>query len=308
MRVRRKVSDSKKSDLGFQLLLLAWPVIQFCIFYIYVNINTVRLAFNFGETSGGPFVYLEYVSQNPEFLKGAGLSLLLYLVCTAISIPLALLFAYYIYKKFKGGKLFRFLLFLPSIISATVLIIIFTKFTAYDLLVFQHDVLGVEVPVSITSGEFKYVWVVVIGFYLFLNFGTTTLIYSNKMSEISTEVVEAARLDGVNRLQEFWHIVLPGVWPTLSTFIITGMATIFTNQYFLFTFYSSTAVTTLGNAPLGYIIYNSIQDAFLSPQSVERAPVMYHNMAALGILITAVTIPLVFGGRALLKRFGPSEK
>jgi len=308
MKLKRKMSDSKKKDLGFQLLLLAWPVIQFCIFYIYVNINTVRLAFNFGENSGGPFTYLEYAFHNTEYLKGAGLSIVLYLVTTVISIPLALLFAYYIYKKFRGGKLFRFLLFLPSIISATVLIIIFMKFSAYDLLVFEHEVLGVKVPVPITSGEYSNVWAVLIGFYLFLNFGTTTLIYSNKMSEISTEVIEAARLDGVNRVQEFWHIVLPGVWPTLSTFIITGMATVFTNQYFLFTFYSSSAATTLGNAPLGYIIYNSIQDAFLSPQSTERAPMMYHNMAALGLLITCVTVPLVFGLKALLKRFGPSEK
>ena len=300
---KKKLTASSKKDLGFQLILLAWPVFQFLLFYIYVNINSVKLAFNFDKEVGNPFVYFAS-AFNIDYLKGALTSVALWAICSAISIPLALIFAYYIYKKFFGSKFFRFMLFLPSIISATVLIVIFKKFTDIDFLVIMHDVFKVADPVSITSDKSPYAYVVVIGFYLFVNFGTTTLIYSNKMSEIPVEVSEAARLDGVNQVQEFFHIALPGVWPTLSTFIVTGIATMFTNQYCLFTFFSSN-LGKLGTGPLGYIIYNNVQGSFLS--GYDSASIVFHKMAALGLLATLVIIPLVFGAKYLLKKVGPSE-
>ncbi len=303
---RGKRSATKRQDLAFQLILLAWPVLQFAIFYIYVNFNSLRLAFNFGENSnGGFFYYFQTLFTNGGFrdlLKSAGISILLYLSTAAISIPLALIFAYYISKKYFGSKFFKFLLFLPSIISAMVMSIIFLNFCNWAIpeMAAEFGVLMVE---SITSKYSASSYITLASFYIFINLGTTTMIYSNRMSELPNELYEAAALDGVKPFQEFWYIALPFVYPTLTTFIITGVATIFTNQYNLFTFYSSD-LANMGPGTIGYIIYNNVQS---SAASGDYSSIAFHQMAALGILATVIIIPIVFSLKYLLEHKGPSE-
>ena len=40
---------------------------------------------------------------------------------------------------------------------------------------------------------------------------------------IDSEIVEASELDGVNVFQNFFHIVLPSLYPTLFFVILTGL-------------------------------------------------------------------------------------
>lgn len=303
---RRRRSVTQRKDLIFQLILLAWPVLQFAVFYIYVNLNSFRLAFNFGENSnGGFFYYFQSLFVNGGFrdlLKAALISVGLYLGTAVIAIPLSLFFAYYISRKYFGSKFFKFFLFLPSIISAMVMSIIFLNFCNWAIpeMAAQIGVLMVE---SITSKYSASSYITLAAFYIFINLGTTTMIYSNRMSELPNELYEAAALEGAKPWQEFWSIVLPFTYPTLTTFIITGVATIFTNQYNLFTFYSSD-LANMGPGTIGYIIYNNVQS---SAASGDYSSISFHQMAALGILCTIVIIPLVFGLKYLLERKGPSE-
>ncbi len=303
---RKKRSATKRQDLIFQLILLAWPVLQFAVFYIYVNINSLRLAFNFGENlNGGFFYYFETLFANGGFaslLKSALISIGLYLSTAVIAIPLALIFAYYISRKYFGSKFFKFFLFLPSIISAMVMSIIFLNFCNWAIpeMAAQIGILMVE---SITSKYSPSSYVTLAAFYIFINLGTTTMIYSNRMSELPNELYEAAALEGVKPFQEFWYIVLPFTYPTLTTFIVTGVATIFTNQYNLFTFYSSD-LANMGPGTIGYIIYNNVQS---SAANGDYSSISFHQMAALGILCTIIIIPIVFGVKYLLEHKGPSE-
>ena len=312
-RRRHKRSGNSKKDLAFHLLLLAWPVLQFAVFYIYVNINSFALAFNYGPDAvpnQDAFYYFRQVfayentTNSYPYLKSALISVILWLCSSAISIPLALLFAYFISRRFLGSKFFRFILFLPSILSATVMIAIFKKFNDIDLTNFLiEQTQSLDVPNLLNIYEIK-TYIIVVLFDCFIGFGTTTLIYSNKMSEISPEIFEAAQLDGINRFREFFNIVLPFTFPTLSTFLITGLASLFVNQYSLFTFFGS-SIANLSPGPIGFVIYSNIQGPAVQGiyDSVE-----YHQMAALGLVCTAVIIPIVFGTRYLLERFGPKER
>ena len=310
---RRKHSRSgnSKKDFAFHLLLLAWPVIQFCVFYIYVNINSIALAFNFGDfPNESAFYYFQKIFAFEEttnsypYLKAAGISVILFLCSMVISVPLALLFGYYISRKFFGSKFFRFILFMPSILSETVMICIFKKFNDIDLQYYLIEKMQtLDVPNLLNTAETK-TYVTVVLFDIFIGFGTTTLIYANRMSEISPEVFEAAKLDGANRAREFFSIVLPFTFPTLTTFLITSLATIFTNQYCLFTFFSSN-IGNMSPGPIGYIIYNNVQSS--AAQGIYDST-EFHQMAALGLVCTAVTIPVVFGVKFLLEKFGPKER
>jgi ABC-type sugar transport system permease subunit len=115
------------------------------------------------------------------------------------------------------------------------------------------------------------------------------------MFDISPEVIEAGKLDGALGIKEFWHIVLPLTFPTLSVFLVTGVATIFTNHYNLYMFYSKPEYNTLG-----YYLYLLAGNTVNSEQAVPE-------VAALGLILTAVAIPLTFAVKFALDKFGPSE-
>ena len=310
MRRKHTRSSDRMKDLGFHLLLLAWPIIQFLVFYVAVNFNSILLAFNFGSDAnpnGGFFYYFEQCFQITNgtniYLESMGISVLLFLCSSVISIPLALLFAYYISRRFAGSKFFRFILFLPSILSATVMVILFKKFNDLEISYFilEHFPNGNIGGIVDRTNIKTYITIVL--FDAFINFGTTTLIYSNKMSEIPNEIFEAAELDGVSHIREFFSISLPLCFPTLSTFIVTGFATMFVNQYSLFTFFGS-ELMALAPGPAGYLIYNNVQQAAMLGNYTAES---FHQMAAFGLICTFITIPVVFLVKCLLERLGPKE-
>ena len=142
----------------------------------------------------------------------------------------------------------------------------------------------------------------VLFFYIWTNFGTTTLIYSNKMSELPPETLEAAQLDGVNSFQEFIYIVLPFAFPTASVFLVTGVATICTNQYNIFSFYGGSVAFDSGT--MGYYLFNLVQD--YASRNVWDV-VWFNRAAALSLVVTVIVIPITLGVRWVLDKYGPQE-
>jgi hypothetical protein len=79
-------------------------------------------------------------------------------------------------------------------------------------------------------------------------------------------------------------------------FLITGVATLFTNQYNIFLFRPSGELN-----PLGYFLYDKASGVIGNEQDVP-------NISALGLLLTAVAVPLTFLVKYCLDKFGPKEE
>ena len=286
-------------DFLFFLLLIAWPLIQFLVFYVFVNFNSIRIAFigidgkftfsNFGIWFGANW---------PVFSKAILQSLKYFVICTGISIPLALLFSYYIYSKLHGSSLFKVVLFLPSILSSIVMVIIYTYFVNDAMPDILNDFFHIKQTLSITNIDQRSDLFVMI-FYIWFGFGTTVLIFSNSMGTISPSLNEAMKLDGATPLQEFFHLIIPAIWPTITMFIVTALAALFTNQYNIMTFFAGSSY----NGTVGYYIYNEVNGLKNSPEAFGL-----NQLSALGLICTMVSIPLTFGVKALLEKFGPSTK
>lgn len=121
--------------------------------------------------------------------------------------------------------------------------------------------------------------------------------YSNAMSGIPQEIVESAHLDGATGINEFWRITLPMVYPTLSTFLITGVAGLFTNQINLYSFYGGSAPESVQT--YGYYLFTRTQ--------LAKSESEYPLLSAMGLLFTMVIVPLTFGVKWMLEKFGPKE-
>lgn len=293
----------KDKNLLFYCLLMAFPVAQFLVFYIGVNFNSILMAFQKIDVRTDTVTWtvsnmknaFQMMTGSPELLSVMSVSITAYLLLNAIGIPLGLFFSYYIYKKLPLSGAFRVILFLPSILSAIVMATIYQFFVERAIPTMMMQFFDIKMMGLMENPDTRFAFII---FYnVLMGFGANVLMYTNSMSGISPDVVEAAQLDGTSTLQEFIHVTLPMIYPTITMFLFTGVAAIFTNQMNLFSFYGATAPNDVST--YGYYFYTQTQGA----QSIAEYPLL----SAMGLLMSVVAIPLTLLVKWLLEKFGPSE-
>ena len=297
---RDKVFKSR-NDLIFYLAIAILPTIHFAIFYIGVNLNSVRLAFVDYIDGQYSFAGLKHFAEfftGDDFFKFMGYlknSVIFYAVNLIVGTPISLLFAFYIHKKFAGSSFFKVVVYLPQILSMTVLVIMFKFFASSGYPALVKLITGERVNGLLTDYPF---WTVMI-FTIWTSRGTTTLMYTGAFATIDDSIPESAGLDGANVFQEFLYIYVPLVFSTISTFLITGVAAIFTEQMNLFTFYQLQDCNPKAMT-MGYYLYATIQH-WDTPES------FYPFLSALGLMLTAVTAMLTFIYQKVIDKIDPMK-
>ncbi len=303
IKTKKKIKRSR-ADLIFYAIIMAWPTVQFLVFYVGVNFNSVLIAFQNIDVLTNTYTWTtrHFVNAfdqliSPTLLSMTKNSLIAYVIMTCTSIPLGLLFSYYIYKRLPGAGAFRVILFMPSIVSAIIMVSLFRFFTTDALPAMVRDYFHTTIKAPLDDKNMRFATVM---FYtIWVGFGGSVLMYSNKMSTIDPSIIEAGKIDGAKGLSEFWYITLPLVFPTLSVFLVTGMAGLFTNQLNLFSFYGAMAPDSAQT--LGYWLY---REAMVQKNGGLSG---YSRLAAIGLLLTVIAVPLTLGLRYVVERFGPSE-
>ena len=291
-------------DLIFCLLVILVPTVQFCIFYIGVNFNSVAMAFQRYEIvdNKGIMVFnglANFKKLFNEVRYDAGIitafknSLIVFLVSIGLGTTLSLFFSVYIYKGMFASKTFRVFLFLPSILSATITVTMYRNFVETALPeMFPQIFNGVGLLSNAKTKMFALLF-----FMVWASFGTQILMYSGAMNTIEQSVIEAAKLDGVNSLQEFFHIILPLIYPTITTFLITGIAGIFTNQLNLYSFYGNSAAVQYRT--IGYHLFRMVNVGTMAERPL---------LATYSVVLTLIAAPITLLGRMLLEKLGPKTE
>jgi ABC-type sugar transport system permease subunit len=135
---------------------------------------------------------------------------------TALSLVIALLLQ-------RGGRWIaatRVAVFTPYVtpLVATSIAWIWILNQKFGLLNLALQALGVAGPNWLLSPS----WAMpsVIAYSLWHELGFTTIVFLGGLSVLSPELGEAARVDGVNRWQEFWYVTWPQLRP-VTVFVIT---------------------------------------------------------------------------------------
>ncbi len=312
--MKKTVSQAKMKDLIFYIAMAALPLLQYIIFYVAVNFNSLLLSIQKYEVVGNGYRYVfsgglfdnfakvfSDLAKDPAMASTLKNSLVAYLAQLLIITPLALVFSFYVVKKLPGNGIFRIILFLPTIICSVILVYIFQvladeiipqliinffdkdgDFTKYQLLA--------NIDTRFTS---------ILCFSIFLGFGVNVLMYTSAMSGVSSEMLEACYLDGCGDFSEFWHIILPSVWPTLTTFIVVGVAGFFTNQMYLYDLRGESADSSIWT--LGYFMYKNTV-------SGNETFDLYPYLSAMGIVFTLVAAPVSFFVKWTMEKYGPKDE
>ena len=296
---QKKRLNRRQKQLIFYICIVALPIIQFCIFYIGVNFNSILLAFKSFDVDTNKYVFVgfSYFKQiyndwvNTPILKVALKNSLILYGITLLCMVVSTLFSYYIFKKRTFGAFYKIILFLPNIISSLILALIYMYFTERAVPEVASN-FGKVISGLLSNSETAFA--TIIAFNVLLSFGIQTLLISGAMEGISDSITDSAKVDGCTPLQEFVHITVPMIWPTITTFLIVGVAGVFTNQMCLYSFYGENA--EYANMTIGYYLYRETLNA-----GVERYP----YLAALGIVLTMIVVPFTYLVKWLTNKFGP---
>lgn len=296
---RRKKSKSAKGELIFYSLLLILPLTQILVFYFGVNFQSILMVFQDYDTYNNEYIwdisvniqkFLIDVKQQAFWIMVKN-SFVVWLFTGLICTTLAVIFAYYIYKRRTGHNFFKFALFLPSVLPAILLVVTFKKFVGSALPAFYKFLFDKSVDSVFAYSSTARFWIVTV-FSVAISFGGQVLVYTGAMDQISPEIIEAGEIDGAGTWREFVSIVLPSVFPTIGTFLITGVAGIFTNQNNLFNFFGQTAAPN--EKTVGYYLYTMVYET--------GGKGGYCYAAFLGFVCTLVVLPIAFGVRKMVEK------
>lgn len=282
---RSSVGTAKTKRGLFIAAMLSVGIIQFLIFWVYVNFNSILMAFQIRTKDGLHWGFDNFSRFFREFkIPALELSLalkntiLLFVVGTLIGLPTSLLFSYYLYKKILFAKFFRVIFFLPSIISAAVLVGLF-KYCLNANGPFN------AVLSMITGKAVEIDWVVdemysmgtILFFVFWTGFGSNIVLFTGAIHRIPVDIIEYAKIDGVGMTREFFQIIIPLIWPTLSMLLVFATSGLFTNSgpILLFTEGQHKTMT------IGYFIFSQVQSN------------SYEYPSAIGLVFTAIGFPLV---------------
>ncbi len=288
--------------------MIAFPIVQFAIFYIWVNFNSIIIAFQefdgYMETGGEKYIwslqnfknfFLEWKLPNSEVIIGLKNTLKYFIVNLVFLLPACFLISYFLYKKIAGYKAFRVIFFLPSIISAVVLVTVYKNIIqkygpVYTIL---DELFNYQLPSLLSDNETATPTII---FYtIWTGFGINMLLYQGAMGRVPEEVIEAGILDGIPWWRELFSVIMPMVWPTLSTTIILQITGLFNSTGPILLFSSAGVVAgSYETTTLSYWIY-----------AQTYSGTNYNYPAAIGIFFTLVSFPIVLITRWTFAKIDP---
>lgn len=229
--VKASKSKIKRKEIIFIVAMLAIPVLNWAIWWFYVNISTFALAFQYkGEFSLINFEQLLAQITMPVGDDNIAISLLntckYFAVNLFIIFPLCVIVSFFISKRILGYKAFRVIFFLPVILSGV------TMTTVYSAFISPDGPLGQIcrwLDISYTEGllnSYKTATNTILVYTVWTGLSTNVILISSAITRIPAEILESANLEGCGLFRELISIILPMIWSTLSTllvFILTGI-------------------------------------------------------------------------------------
>ena len=304
-KIQLKKRKKSKAEIIFICAMLAWPLLHFFVFWLYVNANTFYLTFFRFDTAHGGYNWIGlerfgdilnsiFVNPDAQIINFVRNSLTVFPVQNFIMLPLSLLFAFFMSKKVPLSGAFRLIFFLPSIISTVVLALAFKYMFDPTFGPVNNLIKGIfgDAPVWFDVTD-RFAMRMVFFFTVWTGLGYKMMIFQGAIERIPHEVIEAGKLDGMSLGYEFIRITLPLVMPTITTFFVLNTLAVFT--YYL----HPMLLCGEGGGGLGVTGTVALQVFQLTKRGATE------DAAAFGLLFSLVGIPFIIGIKYFLEKITP---
>ena len=183
----------------------------FCIGFVWPFLQGIYLSFcNFNTPKDAKWVgiqnYMKVFSDagfRNAFWNTAGFAVVSIILINVV----AFFIAYALTQKMRGANIFRTVFFMPNLIGGVVLGYIWSMI--FDGILKNY---GTYLTANGTYGFWGLVILVA-----WQQIGYMMIIYIAGLQAVSEEILEAARIDGANRGQTLWSVIIPNVIPSITT-------------------------------------------------------------------------------------------
>lgn len=278
---------------------LAPAMIIFFLFLLWPIIKALRMSFYDYSGIGAldKFVGIQNYADafsDEIFLESVVTTLKLVVYDLIFTLSIGFLLAYMLYRRAVGWQFFSVALYIPAVVPITVASLIWRQIyeTTQGLLNTTLGMVGLEALQQAWLGTYDTAFGSAVVAWVWRAVPFAMLILYSSMLKISSDLLEAARLDGANEFHIICHIILPQLIPVLSVLTVNTIAGDFRGFDMIFVLTGGGPGTTTQLTTL--YIYKMAQKFF-----------RYGYANALGIIVLAIVLILLgifFGVGALTRR------
>ena len=145
-----------------------------------------------------------------------------------IIIPLAFFLAFLLNGQKKSNSMIQSVLFLPTIMSSAVMgLVFYLLFNAYNGEVNQYLMAAhiIKQPINWLGKDHAMKTLILTAVWGGL--GNYMVYFIAGIQQVSEDAIESARIDGANRIQTIWYIIVPMLGPILKIILMLAITTAF---------------------------------------------------------------------------------
>ena len=276
------------------LLIMLVPVVIYYLVFAYLPMTGILMAFNSYQVGSGfagiytsKWVGLKWFKQFfgsiylPRLVRN---TFLLQFYSLIFGFPIPILFAVAVTQVSRKGlqKVIQVLTYLPYFISTVVVCGMINNFLSPTGGIINQMIVALGGqpinfmnlpqwfrPIYVISGSWQ-------------SFGFNSIIFVAAIMGISPDLYEAMDMDGANRRQIIWHLVLPSIKPTIILLLVMSLGTMmsvgFEKVYLLY----NTAVYETADVIQTYVYRQGIESS------------NYSYAAAVGLFNSVINFVIVF--------------
>ena len=271
----------KYPDMWWGYLFVAPSIIGLVILNIYPFIQSIILSFTKSRAFGAiEFIGLDnYIDmfQDDMFWR-ANLNTLNFAILTVpLGIFIALILAVMLNSQIKGRGIFRTIYFLPMVVSATAIAMIWKWImnSSYGIL---NQLLNTDIG-WLTDSRFVLLSTALVT--IWSNIGYDAILLLAGLQNISTSYYEAASLDGAGKVRQFFNITIPMLSPTIFVVLILRLMNSLKVFDLIYMMVGSSNPAMLDAQTLMYLFY---RESFVSSKKGYGSAIAVWTVLIIGIV------------------------
>ena len=221
------------------LYLLIIPGVIYFLVFKYLPMWGVTMAFeNYVPVKGvfksewKGFYWFEYFFKSKTWTRYLGNTLILSLMNIVFYFPAPIILALLLneMRSLRYKKLLQTFLYVPHFISIVIVVSITYVIFGSSGIVYKltESILGT--PIKYLTDPACFRWMI-IGQTIWKETGWGTIIFLAALTNVDTQLYEAAMVDGAGRLRRLWHITLPAIRSTIVLMLILRMGSVLDTGY-----------------------------------------------------------------------------
>ncbi len=304
---KQKKNRMNKVNLmeNLQMLLMVLPGVLFLIVFQYLPLPGIAIAFKkynpYKGIFGSPWVGLKnfaFFFSSQDAARTIGNTLMYsisFLIIDLVAAVVLALMLYYLRSRI-ATKFYNTVVFIPKFMSMVIV-----AFIVYAILSPTYGLLNQLIVKLGGTGvnwyaEPKYWPLILTATHVWQTVGMNCVLYYSSLMSMDNALVEAAEMDGANRMQQIWHVIIPHLVPIMVITTILAIGSLFSSSLDLFyQIPKNQGLLYAATDTINTYVYRALLEG-----SLEKS-------AAINLFQSAVGFVLIIGTNAIVKKISPEN-